>query len=115
MSQGMNLDPSTKRFVALLFGPLFLFIANKFGVTLTDQTQQMLIELVGAYFITSKGGEVLIARAEAAGKGTGVAATPDMITQALTRALAQGGLLAAQAGVNANPTPAPTSTTPVQP
>ncbi len=85
------LDSSMKRLIALFMGPLFLMLNGKFGLGITAETQNLVVESTMAYFMASKGGEVLIAQAASKAKvaAAGVV-TPAEAENVLKRA-AQAG------------------------
>lgn len=78
---------STKRFLALLSGPLFLLLNGKFGNGVDHETQRLLLEVILGYFVTSKGGEAIIENARAKASG------PIDVQAVLARAAAEGGKL----------------------
>ena len=79
-----------KRFLALLAAPIFLLANGKLGLGIDHDTQQMVLELIGAYFVTSKGGEVIIKNAEAKAKEAAAAVGSDDTAAILARAAAAG-------------------------
>lgn len=84
-----NLDPSTKRFLALIVGSLVTALNRKLGLDLPENEVLALVSLIATYILTSKGGEVLIARAEA--KGVDAAAevlTLDQANEIIAKAIA---------------------------
>lgn len=82
-----------KRFLSLLIAPIFLLANGKLGLGVDHDTQNMIIELVGAYFVTSKGGEVLIEQAAQKAKVAAAAVTTADPENVLKRAAEKGASL----------------------
>lgn len=87
------MDSSTKRFLSMLLAPVLLAANGKFGLGIDKDTQQMLIELIGAYILTSKGGEVLIEQAVQKAKIAAAQVQHADVTNVLNRAAEKGASL----------------------
>ncbi len=85
-----TVDPSMKRLLSLFLGPIFLALNGKFQLGIDHDTQNLVIEATIAYFMTSKGGEVLIAQAESKAKVAAAAVTPADVTNVLASAAEKG-------------------------
>lgn len=71
-----TVDPSARRFLALLLAPLFLIIKSKLGIEVPESVQDLLIIAIITYVGGSHFKAAIIGKAEAAG-AAGAAAVTD--------------------------------------